>query len=275
MLILIIGCCVQVSTAISDSCPVSPSTVEIVDGCPDSAEKWREAAARKNCGAVASLCDEPERLMYHCVINAFVNETLEVCAYRRNIVFGYCTEYSLGGNIIQHSSRANCVQFTNDPCPLGYQSTDAYKYPGCYELTKKTTAQPAVTSTLSTTNVTHVNNGKEGDEGSSKDTLLLVLPLTLSGVVLSIAVLSIVTIFMCRKGKRIFIRKKDHKIPEINEVESPLLTVKPTVDTETGSEDKHIAPSGQTIGNGKRTKAIKIFDEEILPGLPSSAVWHQ
>lgn len=78
----------QVSIAIRDSCPVSPSTVEIVDGCPDSEEKWRLAAARKNCSAHASQCDEPERLMYHCVINAFVNETLAVCAYRRNIVFG-------------------------------------------------------------------------------------------------------------------------------------------------------------------------------------------
>lgn len=61
-------------------------------------------------------------------------------------------------------------------------------------------------------------SGKEGDEGSSKDTLLLVLPLTLSGVVLSIAVLSIVTIFMCRKGKRIFIRKKGNFIIEVQYV---------------------------------------------------------
>lgn len=40
---------------------------------------------------------------------------------------GYCTEYSLGGNIVQQSFRATCTQFTEDPCPLGYPSTDAYK----------------------------------------------------------------------------------------------------------------------------------------------------
>lgn len=40
---------------------------------------------------------------------------------------GYCTEYNLGGNIIQQSFRTNCTQFTKNPCPLGYQSTDAYK----------------------------------------------------------------------------------------------------------------------------------------------------
>lgn len=67
--------------------------MEIVDDCPDSEREWREAAVRKNCSAHASRCDEPERLLYHCVINAFVNETLEVCAYRRNIVFGRISSY--------------------------------------------------------------------------------------------------------------------------------------------------------------------------------------
>lgn len=62
--------------------------MEVVDDCPDTKEKWREALARKNCSAYASQCDEPDRLVYHCVINAFVNETLEVCAYSRIIVLG-------------------------------------------------------------------------------------------------------------------------------------------------------------------------------------------
>lgn len=79
---------IQVSSGVSDSCPISRKTVKIVDGCPDSGEKWREAAARKNCGAYASKCDEPERLVYHCVINPYVNKTLEVCAYAQNIALG-------------------------------------------------------------------------------------------------------------------------------------------------------------------------------------------
>lgn len=86
------ACCIiyhfQVSRAITNSCPVSKETIRIVEDCPDSLEKWTEAAARKNCEANASRCDEPERLMYHCVINAFINQTLEVCAYKRFIVSG-------------------------------------------------------------------------------------------------------------------------------------------------------------------------------------------
>lgn len=78
----------QVSTVVSGSCPVSRLTVQAVDDCPDSEEEWRKAAERKNCSAYASQCDEPERFVYHCVINSFVNETLEVCAYSRIIVLG-------------------------------------------------------------------------------------------------------------------------------------------------------------------------------------------
>uniref|UniRef100_A0A8W8MHA3 Uncharacterized protein n=1 Tax=Magallana gigas TaxID=29159 RepID=A0A8W8MHA3_MAGGI len=75
-------------TSLKTSCPVSPSTVEVVDDCPDSEEKWRVAAERKNCAAYANQCDEPQRLVYHCTINAFSNQTLEMCAYGKYIFKG-------------------------------------------------------------------------------------------------------------------------------------------------------------------------------------------
>lgn len=231
----------HVSTAIHDFCQVSPSTVQVVDDCPDSEEKWREAAARKNCAAHASNCSEPERLEYHCVINTFVNVTLEVCAYGKTIHLGYCTEYSLSGNIIQQSFRANCSQFTDNPCLNGYQSTDAYKYPECYGLTKKTTAQPAVTSTLSTTNVTHVNKEKQADGRTSKDLLLPVILVVVIGFIF--AVIGMYLRFMRRRKKCSFFRKKDHEII----YEEELKSLRVTVDTK--SEDINIAPSGQIIGN--------------------------
>lgn len=121
----------------------------IVDECPDTEGKWREAAAKKNCSAYASQCREPDRLVYHCVINPYVNQTLEVCAYAQNIVLGYCTEYNILGNLIQGNRKTNCKTFTNKPCQELYLSTKAYKYPGCYELTKKlntVTVKPEFTS---------------------------------------------------------------------------------------------------------------------------------
>lgn len=74
--------------ASSDSCHILRSTVQIVEDCPNSEEKWKEAAKRKNCATYANQCSEPERLEYHCVINSFINKTLEVCAYAQNIVLG-------------------------------------------------------------------------------------------------------------------------------------------------------------------------------------------
>lgn len=83
----------KISKANDESCPISRKTVQIVDECPDSLEKWIKAAMRKNCASFANQCSKPSKLQYHCVINSFVNETIEVCAYPKNIVLGryfYC-----------------------------------------------------------------------------------------------------------------------------------------------------------------------------------------
>uniref|UniRef100_A0A8W8JQM8 Chitin-binding type-2 domain-containing protein n=1 Tax=Magallana gigas TaxID=29159 RepID=A0A8W8JQM8_MAGGI len=129
----------KISVSGSDSCEVSPSTVQFVDICPDSEEKWKKAAARKNCSAFANQCSEPERFAYHCVINEYVNETLEVCAYTQFIFLGKCTGYSIEGNVIQQNSRTDCSILTHNPCPNAYNSDEAYRYPYCYQLTKKST----------------------------------------------------------------------------------------------------------------------------------------
>ena len=73
---------------VSFSCPVLRDTVQPVQNCPDNEEDWKEAADRKNCSQHAKQCDEPDRLVYHCLINPFVNEMLEVCAYPQYILLG-------------------------------------------------------------------------------------------------------------------------------------------------------------------------------------------
>lgn len=78
----------QILVAGSNSCEVTRPTMNVVNGCPNSEESWREAAVRKNCDVPAKQCSEPERLVYHCVINPYVNQTLELCAYAQNIVGG-------------------------------------------------------------------------------------------------------------------------------------------------------------------------------------------
>lgn len=66
-------------------CPEAVDTVERVSFCPMSKKEWDSAAVKKNCTETAArqTCTKPELFVYHCVINGYGNETLEVCAPRR------------------------------------------------------------------------------------------------------------------------------------------------------------------------------------------------
>lgn len=78
----------KIAISAKESCPISPGTVETVEKCPNNEEEWKTAAARKNCAAYAKYCSSPTEFVYHCVINSYINETLEVCAYNAFIVSG-------------------------------------------------------------------------------------------------------------------------------------------------------------------------------------------
>lgn len=161
--------------------------MQIVDDCPNSEEKWKQAVLKKNCEAHASQCSEPEKLEYHCVINPFINQTLEVCAYAQYIVLGLCTEYSMSGNIIQGSVNADCQHFKKNQCPIIYRSTEAYEYPSCYDLTKKASLDTAdQESTITSPNVKYISLSPNDEFSGSMDRILniLVAILTLSTLIL-------------------------------------------------------------------------------------------
>ncbi|XP_062587662.1 uncharacterized protein LOC134249316 isoform X2 [Saccostrea cucullata] len=189
----------------SDACPVSRQTMAIVPNCPTSESEWQKASQRKNCSAFASQCTEPDKLLYHCVINPFVNQTLEVCAYGMYIHLGYCTEYSYSGNIIQQNYDTDCSKFTQSlACPSGYHSTEAYKYPGCYELTKKSTVQNPTTAPSVPTSDTYVPTQnvsmvEESDMENVKDIKLeLIIGITI-GVILVLLAGTAVVIFVLKR----------------------------------------------------------------------------
>lgn len=58
-----------------------------VESCPTKYQEWEAAAKLKNCQitAVQQTCTGAETFVYHCVIDGFENETLEVCAQQRLI----------------------------------------------------------------------------------------------------------------------------------------------------------------------------------------------
>ena len=57
---------------LADECIVSKSTVRRVKSCPLTAEEWRNAAEKKGCESLS------HSLIYHCVMNIWRNESVEV-----------------------------------------------------------------------------------------------------------------------------------------------------------------------------------------------------
>ncbi|XP_056015905.1 uncharacterized protein LOC125675445 isoform X4 [Ostrea edulis] len=110
------------------NCPSSILTVSYTT-CPSTEEAWRAAAKRKNCPSIPQNCTSPENFKYHCVTNAFRNETIEVCA-PSIFLLGFCPEYNFRGERIQDNYDADCKQFTK-PCPSRFESWKSYQFPEC------------------------------------------------------------------------------------------------------------------------------------------------
>lgn len=114
---------------IEASCTLANETAEIVSSCPQKDEEWGKAATRKNCENITHACHS---YIYHCVINAWKNATIEVCAPSKLIVGNVCAEFNFGGNKIQRHYAAKCQR-----CPTVYNSSNAYNYSECYDYVKK------------------------------------------------------------------------------------------------------------------------------------------
>lgn len=67
-------------------CEASRATLEYVNRCPKDETEWKKAASEKDCSAVRQNCTSSDNFVYHCLINAWENATVEVCATRVHII---------------------------------------------------------------------------------------------------------------------------------------------------------------------------------------------
>lgn len=65
-----------------EQCLASLPTVRVVQTCPQNEAELSRAQQQKKCEHLAKYqkCTKPAAFKYHCVLNAFSNETIEVCA---------------------------------------------------------------------------------------------------------------------------------------------------------------------------------------------------
>nr|XP_034318945.1 uncharacterized protein LOC117687017 [Crassostrea gigas] len=136
----------EILTGDQEKCRKKFHSVEVVASCPTTKREFNIAVRRKNCTNLPftadKMCSKP--YVYHCVINEFRNQTLEVCAPVK-FIFDYCTEFNVGGGVIQRHAQVRCNSVF-PKCDKKYISSDAYKYPDCYKLANE---NQAFKSTLS------------------------------------------------------------------------------------------------------------------------------
>lgn len=71
-------------------CEESAMTIRYVERCPVDLKSWERAAKDMDCESIHHNCSHnlskgDHRFQYHCVINNWINATLEVCALNRTI----------------------------------------------------------------------------------------------------------------------------------------------------------------------------------------------
>lgn len=188
---------VQVYESEARYCRDAVASAALVTSCPASKIEWDTAARKKNCSRIASHqnCTTVEKFQYHCVINGYRNETLEVCAPSR-IIFGHCVEFNLLGGVIQDQLSSPC----NDifpKCDTIYISTAAYTYPDCYNLISKFS-----TKVDTTTNINFLTTTSRTDK--SRELFAVVA----SAGTVSILIISISIVIFIYKQRRENNKKK-------------------------------------------------------------------
>lgn len=112
-------------------CSASLQTMKMVDRCPRNSLEWDARAAMFNCSAINQTCVSTDMFLYHCVLNTYGTELIEMCAVYKFIYGRKCAEFDRKGSIVQENVY-NCSN-SMVPCPNVYKSTDAFKYQSCYD----------------------------------------------------------------------------------------------------------------------------------------------
>ncbi|XP_061195165.1 uncharacterized protein LOC133203390 [Saccostrea echinata] len=117
-------------------CEMWKETVNIVRICPSN--KTEIENKNRNCQKYAEKaqlnnCTDYTKIRYHCVLNSYGNQTLEVCSPEKQIN-GFCAEFNEEVGEILPNHYLDCSLFT-PPCSSHYNSADAYLYKNCYNHT--------------------------------------------------------------------------------------------------------------------------------------------
>ncbi|XP_062599159.1 uncharacterized protein LOC134260618 [Saccostrea cucullata] len=186
------------------ACNDSLATVEPKQ-CPRNKAERDVAAAKKNCGSLKNTCRSFE---YHCVINEWMNGTIDVCAPSMIIQKGKCAEFSTGFKSIRINFLTDCKKY-DPPCPESYNSTEAYKYDGCYDMAiltplptttfQMTTASGA--TVMENSSLTTVRGGNDIPKESEANVSIILIVVVIVIFVIVVIIASVI-IFKMKRRRR-------------------------------------------------------------------------
>lgn len=122
----------------AEVCIESLPTIQLVTHCPQNDTEMQLAVQRKRCDVLASTqtcVRDPNGFVYHCLVNQQADVFVEVCAPKW-LLAGYCGYYDTVLKKIEPNVKKDCTLFAK-PCPAIFNSSDLYKYQGCFDVIKK------------------------------------------------------------------------------------------------------------------------------------------
>ncbi|XP_062596882.1 uncharacterized protein LOC134258372 [Saccostrea cucullata] len=161
-------------------CNESLATVRPVSYCPMDEISFEKAAQNMSCATINNNC---VRFEYHCVLNDYLNGTVEVCAPSLWVTGHVCTKFDSKLKSIFKTEDISCKNSTPS-CGFRYNSTTLYNYRSCYNLSNiakiidkkltnlKTTAVPPSTREILKTTVPVFSTSKLPtvfDKGEDED----------------------------------------------------------------------------------------------------------
>lgn len=190
-------------------CQWSTESAVAVSICPQNKMMLEVRAKIKDCEAKAGIqnCTIPHKFKYHCVMNEFETEFVEVCA-PEYYIHGHCTEYNSLGAAIQEHFSLKCSD-VKPPCNTSYLSTDAYLFKGCFEMVEEN-MQMSSTEFLTKFPGLQTTNHLINDESPKKKYmyLLIVIPV---GVTAAVFISTFLVVIYIRRTRK----KNQEDLPEV------------------------------------------------------------
>ncbi|XP_056014803.1 uncharacterized protein LOC130052802 [Ostrea edulis] len=188
------------------SCKASLTTIMISAGCPSDSSTLGERKRALSCQTVHQNCTEPANFRYHCVLNEYANQSIEVCAVATSIIGNVCAEFNKGGEFVQehYTTPVNCSR-----CPFMYASSDAHQYQECYtnvkndSSTSSSSKESVIEITQSTPFTSIISPLPDLDKTGTFWKILIVI-----SVAIMIMIISAMVFFFIRIKKR---HRNDHQ----------------------------------------------------------------